>query len=65
MLVKSFGLHFSLKKAKTYEKDTIPIYLRITVDGIPKELSTKEHAIPAVGIRPPKEQLEREKIQEH
>ena len=41
MLDKSFGLHFYLKKPKNYEKGAIPIYLRITVDGIPKELSTK------------------------
>src|SRR5690349_18238119 len=41
MLDKSFGLHFYLKKPKNYQKGSIPIYLRITVDGIPKELSTK------------------------
>jgi site-specific recombinase XerD len=46
MLDKSFGLHFYLKKSKTYEKGTIPIYLRITVDGIPKELSTKRTCDP-------------------
>src|SRR4051812_29017343 len=41
MLDKSFGLLFYLKKPKNYVKGTIPIYLRITVDGIPKELSVK------------------------
>ncbi len=41
MLDKSFGLHFYLKKPKKHEKKAIPIYLRITVDGIPKELCTK------------------------
>jgi len=41
MLDKSFGLHFYLKKPKDYVKGIIPIYFRITVDGIPKELSTK------------------------
>lgn len=41
MLDKSFGLHFYLKKPKDYVKGVIPIYFRITVDGIPKELSTK------------------------
>jgi len=47
MLDKSFGLHFYLKKPKNYVKGVIPIYLRITVDGIPKELSTKRTCDPA------------------
>ena len=38
---KRFGLHFYLKKLKSYWKGILPTYLRITVDGIPKELSTK------------------------
>lgn len=46
MLDKSFGLHFYLKKPKDYVKGIIPIYLRITVDGIPKELSTKRSCEP-------------------
>lgn len=46
MLDKSFGLHFYLKKPKDYLKGVIPIYLRITVDGIPKELSTKRSCEP-------------------
>jgi site-specific recombinase XerD len=46
MLDKTFGLLFYLKKPKNYEKGTIPIYLRITVDGIPKELSTKRTCDP-------------------
>ena len=41
MLDKSFGLLFYLKKPKNYGKGEIPIYLRITVDGTPKELSVK------------------------
>jgi site-specific recombinase XerD len=40
MFEKSFGLLFYLKKPKNYEKGNLPIYLRITVDGIPKEIST-------------------------
>ena len=40
MLEKSFGLLFYLKKPKNYKKGDIPIYLRITVDGVPKEIST-------------------------
>ena len=46
MLEKSFGLHFYLKKPKNYLKGVIPIYLRITVDGIAKELSTKRNCDP-------------------
>lgn len=46
MLDKSFGLHFYLKKPKNYVKGPIPIYLRITVDGVPKELSTKRGCEP-------------------
>jgi Arm DNA-binding domain/Phage integrase SAM-like domain len=46
MLDKSFGLLFYLKKPKHYEKGDLPIYLRITVDGIPKELSVKRNCDP-------------------
>ncbi len=46
MLDKSFGLLFYLKKPKNYCKGVIPIYLRITVDGMPKELSTKRRCDP-------------------
>lgn len=41
MLDKSFGLLFYLKKPTNYQKGTIPIYLRITVNGSRIELSTK------------------------
>jgi hypothetical protein len=41
MLDKSFGLLFYLKKHSGYQKGEIPIYLRITEDGVPKELSIK------------------------
>jgi site-specific recombinase XerD len=41
MLEKSFGLFFFLKQPKNQKSDERYIYLRITVDGIPKELSTK------------------------
>lgn len=46
MLDKSFGLLFYLKKPKNYVKGAIPIYLRFTVDGTPKELSTKRSCDP-------------------
>ena len=44
---KSFSLHFYLKKPKNYLKGSMPIYLRITVDGIPKEISTGKQCDPA------------------
>jgi site-specific recombinase XerD len=47
MLEKSFSLHFYLKKPKNYLKGSMPIYLRITVDGIPKEISTGRQCDPA------------------
>jgi site-specific recombinase XerD len=47
MLEKSLGLMFFLKHPKNYEKGDKYIYLRITVDGISKELSTKREWDPA------------------
>ncbi|WP_258135266.1 site-specific integrase [Mucilaginibacter phenanthrenivorans] len=41
MLEKSFGLLFYLKQTPNYKKDQMYIYLRITVDGVSKEISTK------------------------
>lgn len=46
MLEKSFSLLFYLKKPKNYLKGNMPIYLRITVDGIPKEISTGRQCDP-------------------
>jgi site-specific recombinase XerD len=46
MLEKSFSLLFYLKKPKNYLKGAMPIYLRITVDGIPKEISTGRQCDP-------------------
>lgn len=41
MLEKSFGIFFFLKKLKTENVDGMRyVYLRITVDGISKEVST-------------------------
>lgn len=40
MLEKSFSLLFYLKKPKDYVSGSMPVYLRITVDGKPKELTT-------------------------
>ncbi|HUC81941.1 MAG TPA: site-specific integrase [Flavisolibacter sp.] len=47
MLEKSFGLLFYLKKPKKYEKGNMPIYMRVTVDGVPKEISTGREWDPA------------------
>lgn len=41
MLDKTFGLLFYLKKPKNFDGGLIPIYMRITVDGVPGELSIK------------------------
>ncbi|GAB3910326.1 site-specific integrase [Mucilaginibacter ginsenosidivorans] len=41
MIEKSFGLFFFLKQPKNQKGDERYIYLRITVDGISKEISTK------------------------
>jgi hypothetical protein len=36
----TFSLLFYLKKPRNYVSGEMPIYMRITVDGVPKELST-------------------------
>jgi site-specific recombinase XerD len=41
MLEKSFGLLFFMRKSKNYTGGLLPIYIKITVDGLPKEISTK------------------------
>jgi hypothetical protein len=45
MLEKSFSLLFYLKKPKNYVSGNMPIYMRITVDEIPKEISTQEEIV--------------------
>jgi site-specific recombinase XerD len=47
MLDKTFSLLFYLKKPKNYNEGTMPIYLRITVDGIPKEFTAKRDWLPS------------------
>ncbi len=37
----SFGLFFFLKKPKGYKEGEIPVYMRLTVDGVSCEISTK------------------------
>lgn len=41
MMSKTFGLLFYLKKSKASASGTLPIYLRITIDGKRTEISTK------------------------
>ena len=47
MLEKSFTILFYQKKRGNYVNGPVPIYLRITVDGVPKELSVKRTWEPA------------------
>lgn len=46
MVGKTFSLFFYLKKPKNYTTGQIPVYLRITVDGIRKEISFGREWIP-------------------
>ncbi|WP_236537179.1 Arm DNA-binding domain-containing protein [Sphingobacterium composti Ten et al. 2007 non Yoo et al. 2007] len=46
----NYSLLFYLKKPKNYVNGPKPIYMRITVDGIPKELSTGRECDPAKWI---------------
>ena len=43
---KTFNLLFFVKKSKIKADGTAPIYLRITIDGIPKEISSKRNVLP-------------------
>lgn len=43
---KSFSLLFYLKKPKNYQRGAMPIYLRVTVDGVAKEISTGRQCEP-------------------
>jgi hypothetical protein len=47
MLEKSFGLLFFMRKPKNYKSGQLPIYLKITVNGEPKELSVERKWDPA------------------
>jgi site-specific recombinase XerD len=44
---KTFNLLFFVKKSKIKANGTAPIYLRITIDGIPKEISSKRNVLSA------------------
>ncbi|MBD1429190.1 hypothetical protein H8B04_06340 [Sphingobacterium sp. DN04309] len=43
----NYSLLFYLKKPKNYVSGLKPIYMRITVDGIPKEVSTGRECYPS------------------
>ncbi|MDF2516655.1 MAG: recombinase [Sphingobacterium sp.] len=43
----NYSLLFYLKKPKNYVSGPKPIYMRITVDGIPKEVSTGRECDPS------------------
>ncbi|CAM3777181.1 site-specific integrase [Flavobacterium gelidilacus] len=43
---KTFNLLFFIKKNKIKSDGTAPIYLRITIDGVPKEISSKRSIHP-------------------
>ena len=46
MLGKNFSLLFFLKKPKNYVSGVMPIYMRITVDGQVKEMTTSRQCDP-------------------
>lgn len=43
----NFSLRFYLKKPKNYESGSMPIYMRITVNGIPKEITSGKQCDPS------------------
>jgi hypothetical protein len=46
MVDKSFSLLFYLKKPKDYVKGKVSIYMRIDVDGIRREITSKRKCHP-------------------
>jgi hypothetical protein len=46
MLGNNFSLLFYLKMPKNYKQGAMPIYLRITVDGVVKEICTSRQCEP-------------------
>ncbi|WP_376749063.1 MULTISPECIES: Arm DNA-binding domain-containing protein [Sphingobacterium] len=47
----NYSLLFYLKKPKNYVNGPKPIYIRITVDGIPKEVSTGRERDPPMELQ--------------
>jgi hypothetical protein len=50
MLEKSLGLMFFLKKPKNYDRGAMYVYLKVTVDGVPKDLSVKRSWEPSMAL---------------
>ncbi|HEY4936649.1 MAG TPA: phage integrase SAM-like domain-containing protein, partial [Puia sp.] len=48
MMTTSFGLLFYLKKGRKSTDDEWPVYLRITVNGIPKEISIQRSCLNSI-----------------
>lgn len=46
MLETSFSILFYLKKPKGYTKGEVPVYMRVTANGTPKEMATKQDCEP-------------------
>src|ERR1017187_4066810 len=46
IMEKSFGLLFYLKKRSSSDDDEIPIYIRVTANGVSSEISTKRKCDP-------------------
>lgn len=46
MLETTFSILFYLKKPKGYVSGVMPVYMRITVNGVPKEITTKRECEP-------------------
>ncbi len=46
MIEKSFAILFYVKKPKGYVSGVMPVYMRITVNGTPKEITTKQECEP-------------------
>jgi hypothetical protein len=45
-MTKTFNLLFLIKKSKIKANGTAPIYLRITINGKPKEIASKRYVAP-------------------
>ena len=45
-MTKTFNLLFLIKKSKIKANGTAPIYLRITINGKPKEIASKRYVVP-------------------
>ncbi|MBE7173254.1 MAG: hypothetical protein INR73_21960 [Williamsia sp.] len=44
---KTFKIHFQLKRNKDYVKGNLPVYMRLTIDGVRVEMSAKRECDPS------------------